>query len=95
VAHWWLGPLHDLPKTLAITTLTLLAVIGAWRVVPRLDPPQRAVLLIPLLAYPAIYYLVAYMPRYRQPVDWIFYLLAGAAVWSRVGGAGSGSGPPR
>jgi hypothetical protein len=43
--------------------------------------PQRAVLLIPLLTYPLIYYLVAYMGRYRLPMDWILLVLAGAEVW--------------
>jgi len=33
------------------------------------------------LTYPLVYYLVAYMPRHREPLDWLFLLLAGAAIW--------------
>ena len=84
-AHWWLGPLYRLPIALVVSTLTLLALLGMVRYFPALTAPQRAVLLIPLLAYPLIYYVVAYMPRYRQPVDWIFFLLAGSAVWHWAG----------
>jgi hypothetical protein len=43
--------------------------------------------LIPLATYPLIYYIVAYMPRYRIPIDWILYILAGAAVWQLIGGS--------
>ena len=80
-ANVWAGPLHrplDAGKVLA---LTLLAVFGFWRSMPTLSIPQRAALLIPLLTYPIIYYIVAYMPRYRAPIDWILYILAGAAIW--------------
>jgi len=24
---------------------------------------------------------VAYMPRYRVPIDWIIFMLAGSAIW--------------
>jgi hypothetical protein len=49
---------------------------------PALSIPQRAVLIIPLVTYSLIYYFVAYMPRYRMPIDWILLILAGAAAWS-------------
>lgn len=83
-AHWWLGPLHYPPGALLVTALTILALLGAWLSVPVLAVPQRAALLMPLLTYPLIYYIVAYMPRYREPIDWIFFLLAGAVVWRRI-----------
>ena len=83
--HWWLGPLYDPPMALVTAAITLLALLGVWRTVPSLAVPQRAALLIPVVTYPLIYYVVAYMPRYREPVNWIFLLLAGAAVWSWVG----------
>ena len=86
-ANLWAGPLHrplvDSPGVLA---LTLLAIVGAWRSFPRITIPQRAAFLIPLATYPLIYYFVAYMPRYRIPIDWILYILAGAAVWGLIGG---------
>lgn len=80
IAHWWLGPLYDPPMAVAVTTLTLLALLGIWKTFPSLERPQRAVLLVPLLAYPVIYYVVAYMPRYRQPLNFVYVLLAASMV---------------
>ncbi|MGB5889954.1 MAG: hypothetical protein WBH75_08255, partial [Thermoanaerobaculia bacterium] len=60
--------------------------LGAWRTLPGMTHPQRAALMTPLICYPLIYYIVAYMPRYRVPLDWILLLLAGAAVWSWLEG---------
>jgi hypothetical protein len=82
--HWWLGPLYYPPGAFLVTALTALALLGAWLTFPTLAVPQRAALLVPLLTYPLVYYVVAYMPRYRQPIDWIFLLLAGAAVWRLI-----------
>jgi hypothetical protein len=79
--QFWLGP-FDRPLTaLAVTGLTILALLGAWRSLPAMAPPKRAALMIPLICYPLVYYVVLYMPRYRVPLDWILLLLAGAAVW--------------
>jgi hypothetical protein len=86
VVHWWLGPLYYPPGAFLVAALTILALLGAWLSFPNLAVPQRAALLIPLLTYPLIYYVVAYMPRYREPIDWIFLLLAGAAVWRWIAG---------
>jgi len=84
--HWWLGPLYHPPGAFLVTLLTILALLGACVTFPTLASPQRAALVIPLLTFPLIYYVVAYMPRYREPIDWIFLLLAGAAVWRWIGG---------
>jgi 4-amino-4-deoxy-L-arabinose transferase-like glycosyltransferase len=79
--QFWLGP-FDRPLTvLAVTGLTILALLGAWRSLPAMTTPQRAALMVPLICYPLVYYVVLYMPRYRVPLDWILLLLAGAAVW--------------
>lgn len=78
---WWFGPFDDPPLALTVTLLTLLALVGAWRTWPSLAVPDRAALLIPPVSYPLVYYVVAYMPRYREPVDWLFLLAAGAALW--------------
>ena len=48
---------------------------------PALARPQWAILLIPLATYPLIYYLVAYMFRYRIPINGILLMLAGAGLW--------------
>ena len=94
VALWWLGPLYHPPGAFVVTSLTVLALLGVWLAFPTLVPPQRAALLIPLLTYPLIYSMVAYMPRYREPVNWIFLLLAGAAVWAWIGGRRRGKQGP-
>lgn len=80
IAYLWAGPLHDPPMAAVFSALTLLALIGGWRVLPRLGPPQRAVLLVPLVAYPLVYYVTAYQARYRDPINWILLMLAGAAL---------------
>jgi hypothetical protein len=84
-ANLWAGPQHrPVEDALDVLALTVLAIMGAWRSFPRITIPQRAAFLIPLVTYPLIYYIVAYMPRYRIPLDWILYILAGAAVWSWI-----------
>lgn len=81
----WLGDWRLDPLAAAGTTLlSLLALLGAWRAWPLLNPAQRVALLLPLLSFPLIYYVTAYMPRYRIPVDWILLLLAGFAISSRI-----------
>lgn len=88
----WLGPSDDLFAAAISTILTLLAFAGAWRAWPLLTSPERAALFLPLMAFPAIYYVLAYMLRYRIPVDWIVMLLAGSAIsnWIRRQGAPGG-----
>jgi hypothetical protein len=86
IAYFWLGPLHDPFMAFWTTLLTGLAVIGAWHALSRMTDPQRVVTLIPLAGFPLVYYVMAYMPRYRIPIEWILLLLAGAAVWAGLGG---------
>jgi hypothetical protein len=80
VAQFWLGPPDDRPLAIATIILTLLALAGAWRVLPGMSGPQRAALLIPLATYPLVYHVVGYEPRHRQPVDGLLLLLAAAAL---------------
>jgi hypothetical protein len=84
VAHFWLGPLHRPLTAAAVTLLTVLAVLGGWWSRAALAPPQWALLLIPLATYPLIYYVVAYMFRYRIPINGILLILAGAALWHLI-----------
>lgn len=79
--YYWSGPLHRPGQAAGYLALTLLALVGAWRVLPSLDPPGRAALVIPLATYPLVYYIVAYMPEYGEPTRWILFLLLGAALW--------------
>jgi hypothetical protein len=90
MAFFWGGPLHDLSAAYGYLLLILLAIVGGLRILPAISPDQRAFLLIPLLTYPLVYYVVAYMPRYGYPVRWILFLLAGGAVWGWLGGEVSG-----
>lgn len=85
IAHWWLGPLDDSPGAFLVTLLTLLSGVGVWLAFPSMAVPERWAILIPLLTFPLIHYVVAYMPRYREPIDWIFFLLAAAAIRNAVG----------
>lgn len=77
---FWAGPLHQPARAVPYLVLLLLAALGVWRTLPALGPPQRAAILIPLATYPVIYYLVAFMPRYGEPVRWVLLLLAAAGV---------------
>jgi hypothetical protein len=85
VLHIWFGPLHDPKAATQTSVLTLLAFLGVWFAWKKLSIPQRAILLIPLATFPLIYYLVAYTPRYRVPIDWILFMLAGSTIWYWIG----------
>jgi hypothetical protein len=82
VAYFWLGPLDQPGIALLFAALTGLAILGVIRALPGLPGTPSAALLIPLLTYPLIYYLVPWQHRYRFPIEWILFLLAGAALWS-------------
>jgi hypothetical protein len=74
--HFWCGPLR-LPWLAALTTvMTLLALLGLRRVLPSLEAPGRAALIIPLAAFPLVYYVVSYLEHYRAPLAWMILLLA-------------------
>ncbi len=83
----WVGPPYLLKYFTDVFRFTVLAMVGLCMALPCIKPPQRAALIIPLLTYPLIYYIVAYMPRYRIPINWILYILAGAVVWKLIGGS--------
>jgi hypothetical protein len=74
----WFGLPFKLKETIRTSTITLLAIIGLTSRITQLSLPQKAVLIIPFITYPAIYYFMAYMPRYRIPINWLIYLLASA-----------------
>ena len=81
VVNVWFGPPYNFGIALGVSVLTMLAILGFWRIWSLLTIPQRVALLIPLGTFPLVYYVVGYMPRYRIPIDWVLYLLAGAAAW--------------
>ncbi|MFC1576002.1 hypothetical protein ACFL5A_05110, partial [Gemmatimonadota bacterium] len=83
--YFWSGGFYRPWGGMVLSTISLLALLGLIRFYPVLEPPQRAAILIPLATYPLVYYLVSYMPRYGQPLRWVLFLLAGAALWAWVG----------
>jgi hypothetical protein len=85
-AHFWLGPFDQPRIAVGFTLLTILAMLGLRRVLPTLGAPQQAAVLIPLVAFPLLYYVLCYTPRYRVPIDWLLLLLAGVEVWRWFGG---------
>jgi hypothetical protein len=82
--HFWFGPLNRSFTSILVAALTILAILGARRILPNLPLPQRILILTPLITYPLIYYLVAFMPSYRTPMDWILFLLAGIEIWGWI-----------
>lgn len=83
--HFWCGPLRAPWLAALFTALTILAVLGLRRILPALDPPGRAALLVPLAAFPPVYYLVSYVAHYPMPLSWLLFLLAGYEVQSWFG----------
>jgi hypothetical protein len=81
VAYFWLGPPNRPDIAVFVASLTLLAIVGVARAFPYLSLPERTVLLIPLVTYPPLYYLLCYLRRYREPLDWILFMFAGVALW--------------
>jgi hypothetical protein len=56
--------------------MTVLAFLGLRRAWPKLNAPKRAAIVVPLAAYPLVYYLVGYVPRYLFPMSVVLLLLA-------------------
>lgn len=79
--HFWFIPQRLSPSAALIAVITILAVFGLIRIFRGSTLPQRISILTPLFTYPLIYYLVPFMPRYRTPIDWLIFLLAGVEVW--------------
>jgi hypothetical protein len=89
IAFFWLGPRTPPGMALLFIPLAGLALLGAVRAFRTLPAPRAAALLIPLLTFPPIYYLVPWQHRYRFPIEWILYLLAGYAVLGLISLAGA------
>jgi len=89
IAYFWLGPRTPPGMAFLFIPLAGLALLGAVRALKALPAPRAAALLIPLLTFPPIYYLVPWQHRYRFPIEWILYLLAGYAVFGLISLAGA------
>lgn len=81
IRYFWLGPLDHPATAFLFAALTGLAMLGAVQALRSLPAARSAALLLPLLTFPLVYYLVPWQRRYRFPIEWILFLLAGAAVW--------------
>jgi len=88
--NFWGGPLHRPRAASGVMLFTLLVACGLWLNLRTLTTPQRDVIIIPLATYSLIYYIVAYMPRYRAPIDWILFILVGSLVWRAISGFRAG-----
>jgi len=73
IANVWIGPIHR-PSGSGSFELTswLSWIVGSFRAISipseRVDHSPGSL--------PFTYYFFAYMPRYRQPIDWILVVLA-------------------
>jgi hypothetical protein len=83
VFHFWFGSPSQGALAVATAVLSVLALLGLWRAWPALGPPQRAAFVVPLAAFPLVYYLVLFMPRYSVPLEGILLVLAGVEAWRR------------
>ena len=82
--HFWCGQLRYPLLAALFTTVTVLALLGLRRILPALDTPGRAALLIPLATFPLVYYVVSYVAHYPAPLAWLLLLLAGYEVQSWI-----------
>jgi len=80
--HFWCGPLRDPWLAALFTTVTVLAILALRRVLPVLTTPGRTALVMPLAAFPLVYYVVSYVAHYPAPSAWMLLLLAGYEVQS-------------
>ncbi len=78
--YFWFGPLSRGWLAVPVALVTILALLGLWRTMPMLSIPQRAALLMPLAAFPLVYYVLNHIGHYRAPLERMFFLLAGVQV---------------
>ena len=69
----------DPPNILLCTTLTILALLGLWRAL-RADWAGALPYALALFFFPIVYYITTPEHYYRRPIDFIFVILAVAAV---------------
>lgn len=85
--HFWCGPFRFPLTAFFSTLLTVLALLGLRRILPLLDAPARAALLVPFAAFPLVYYVVSYVAHYPAPLAWLQLLLAAFEVRARMPGS--------
>lgn len=85
--HFWCGPLRTPWEAGLTTMLSLLALMGLRRATAGAEVARRAALIIPLVAFPLVYYVVSYVPHYPAPLAWLLSLLAGFEILHWTAGA--------
>ena len=79
LAFWFFTPVpsiqHAPVKVVAVGVLTLLGAGGLF-LLWRRQPASAVLCLVWVLFYPPVYYLVAFTPRYRDPILWTSFLPA-------------------
>ena len=77
---FWFTPTNALVKTIFFSGVVVMAAIGLsflWRRKPR----AARLLAVLWIVYPLPFYVVQVDPRYRYPIDWLLWLLAGYTAW--------------
>ncbi|HKE22389.1 MAG TPA: hypothetical protein VKB88_08365 [Bryobacteraceae bacterium] len=83
VVYFWFTPVYGRVKGMFMDLLTAGGILGLIFLLRARSPHAPAMAAIWLL-FPLPYYLLHVSPRYRYPIDWMFWLLASYAVWTLV-----------
>jgi hypothetical protein len=77
---FWLGPLNHLYEGSVVCLYTLMGFAGLFSMRKRVGEVQFRMWCTVFAVYPLICYLVPFAHRYRVPIDWMIWLLAGLFV---------------
>jgi hypothetical protein len=77
---FWLGPLNHLYEGLVVSLYSLMGFAGLFLMRKRVGEVQFRMWCTVFAVYPLICYLVPFAHRYRVPIDWMIWLLAGLFV---------------
>jgi hypothetical protein len=86
IFNFWFPDMKRLAQTIPLAVLTLMAVLGIFRLY-RQDWFLAAAFTSVLSVYPLIYYAVQSDPRYVYPISWMIYFLAAyyaVGMWTRT-----------
>jgi hypothetical protein len=78
--HFWFPSGRNRAHQIALAALTLLAIAGL-AVMWRLSNPGFMITVTIWTTYPALYYIIQWSSRYRQPIEWSLILSASVAVY--------------
>jgi hypothetical protein len=78
---WFLPSRFPIYKDLYIFPVTVLGLLGAW-LMWRRRPGPGLCFVAGVLGYPAAYYLLKIVNRYRYPIEWMLLFLCCYTLWS-------------